>query len=71
MLDNFDEHIGMWNNVKNRQCAIDSLVTFGTDLVIGANGEDFSFDLQMPKEAAIAKSSRIMMVNARISLSRH
>ena len=54
MLDHFDEHIGMWNNVKNRQFAIDSLVTFGTDLIIGANGEDYSFDLQMAKEAAIA-----------------
>ena len=54
MLDNFDEHIGVWNNDKNRQSAIDTLVTFGTDLIIGANGESYSLNLEMAKESALA-----------------
>lgn len=54
MMNQFDEYIGVWNNNAQRQLAIDILLNHGTNIIIGANGEHYSFDLQLAKESAIA-----------------
>lgn len=54
MNEHFDEYINVWNTDKERKIAIDMLVSHGADLVIGANGEFYSFDFNLAKEAAIA-----------------
>ena len=53
-MDHFDEFIGVWNNDKQRQLAIDVMLRQGTNLIIGASGENYSFDFQLAKECAIA-----------------
>ena len=53
-MNHFDEYISVWNNDKQRQLAINVMLRHGTNLIIGANGEHYSFDFQLAKESAIA-----------------
>lgn len=53
-MDRFDEYICVWNNDKQRQLAIDVMLSHGTNVILGASGEHYSFDLQLAKESAIA-----------------